>query len=99
LVLNCRQKLFCFVTRELAASLVGRRLEEIVLYMVKRLTFLDEFAFLEQDVFQVASDPRVNFDFIDRLDPPDKVFGFGDRLVLGLDCADRNHDRRLLLRR
>jgi hypothetical protein len=40
----------------------------------------------------------VNFDFIDRLDPPDKVFGFGDRLVLGLDCANRNHGRRLLLR-
>jgi hypothetical protein len=41
---------------------------------------------------------RVDFDFIDRLDPPDKVFGFGDRLVLGLDCADRNRSRRLLLR-
>src|SRR6516162_8590387 len=66
--------------------------------MVKMLAFLDKLTLLELHVFQVAGDSRVNFDFIDRLDPPDKVFSFGDRLVLGLDCADRNRSRCLLLR-
>ena len=99
LVFDRGQQLFCLVVGELPASLVSRGFELILLKSIKMLAFLDKLTLLEQYVLQVARDSGVNFDFIDCLDPPDKVFGFGDRLVLGLDCADRNHSRCLLLGR
>ena len=67
----------------LAGSLVGRRLKQIFLYLVKTLAFLDKLALLEQHVLQVVGDSGVNFDFIDRLDPTHKVFGF----AIGLRSA------------
>jgi len=99
LVFDRGQQLLCLVVGEFPASLVSRDFELILLNSIKMLAFLDKIALLEQHVFQVAGDSGVNFDFIDRLDPPHKIFSFSDRLVFGLDRADRNRSRCLLLRR
>src|SRR6202021_2106391 len=83
---------------ERALRLLDRSLEETGLDAIERRAGLDQIALLEQNGFEVAGDARPPLDAVDRLNPPDEVERFGDRLLRGLDDPDRPRRGLCLLR-
>jgi hypothetical protein len=72
-------------------------LEQALLDRIERLSFLDEIAFLEQDLLKISRDPGPDFHPMNGFDATDKVQRSRHRLPLRRDDLDRN--RRRLLRR
>src|SRR5262249_19937392 len=74
---------------ERALRLLDRGLKQAGLDAVERRAFLDQVAFLEQDLFEITRHPRPHLDAIDRLDASDEVERLRDRLLLRLDGPGR----------
>ena len=82
-----------------AFRLFNRCLKRIRLDTVEGLPFFYEFAFLEQDGFEIAGDASSHFDPVDSFDPANKVFRLGSGLLLRNDSYYLHRLWRCLLRR
>src|SRR5437868_7300534 len=85
LILDCRQQLFCLARYQGSLRLVDSGLKQILFESIEGLPFLDNLALLEQYIFEISGNPRVNLHALDGLDPPDEVNCLRDGLSLGGD--------------
>ena len=94
LQLNLGQNLGRLASLDCGFSRRDRCLEEPFLDAIERRAFLDQVAFLEQDLLEISRHTRPDLHTLDGLHATDEYAGPGNGLALRGNRADRDRRRR-----